>query len=190
MRGFLAYYLTPLVLAALSLGVMMLGETGFEALSYQRAAIVEGEVWRLLSGHWLHLGWGHLMLNLAGLILVWALFGQTLAGMQGVVVVLVVSVGLSLSLFVFHPELDWYVGYSGLLHGLFSAGAVIGLSLKTLRLVSAVGLILLIVKLTAETWAGASASWVVAEAHLLGALWGLLGCMHILIRNQKRGIRE
>ena len=67
MSRFLSCYATPLVLLALSAAVMGLGEAGFEALSYQRDRITSGALWRLLSGHWVHLGWAHLLLNLAGL---------------------------------------------------------------------------------------------------------------------------
>ena len=41
--------------------------------------IAEGEYWRLLSGHFAHLGYPHLALNLAGLLLVWLLVGRLYA---------------------------------------------------------------------------------------------------------------
>lgn len=174
MSRFLSCYATPLVLLALSAAVMALGEAGFEALSYQRDRITSGALWRLLSGHWVHLGWAHLLLNLAGLALVWALFGQVLAGLKSLALVLVISLGLSLSLLAFHPELAWYVGLSGVLHGLFASGAVIALHRPSLRLVAAIGLVLLAIKLTAEIWSDAAPVWVVTEAHFHGALWGIV----------------
>src|SRR5690606_7331879 len=48
------------------------------SLRYDRQAILDGEVWRLLSGNLVHLGWSHLWLNAFGLLLVWLLFGPLL----------------------------------------------------------------------------------------------------------------
>ncbi len=38
------------------------------ALEWSREGIPGGEYWRLLTGHWTHLGLNHLLLNLAGLL--------------------------------------------------------------------------------------------------------------------------
>jgi len=35
-------------------------------LRYERAAIAGGEVWRLVSCHFVHLGWAHCLLNVGG----------------------------------------------------------------------------------------------------------------------------
>lgn len=43
-------------------------------LCYERNAILDGELWRLFSGHVVHGGWEHLSLNLFALIIVWVLF--------------------------------------------------------------------------------------------------------------------
>lgn len=37
-------------------------------LEWSREGIPDGEYWRLLTGHWVHLGLNHLLLNLAGLL--------------------------------------------------------------------------------------------------------------------------
>ena len=41
---------------------------------YDRVLVLEGEVWRLVTGVWVHLTWAHLFMNLLGLALVLALF--------------------------------------------------------------------------------------------------------------------
>ncbi len=93
------------------------------ALRFERLAIIDdGQWWRLVSGHFVHLGWPHLWLNLAGCLLVWFLFRRDFRLVQWL------AGGRALS--VFHGRrfsasesaLQWYVGLSGLLHGLFAAG--------------------------------------------------------------------
>lgn len=45
-------------------------------LAYNPAEIRAGQWWRLLTGNVVHLGWMHLLLDGAGLVLVWVLFGR------------------------------------------------------------------------------------------------------------------
>ena len=60
-------------LSALALLAMLLPPEWQNLLEYQRRAIGEGELWRLFSGHLVHLGWEHLLMNLVGFWLIWAL---------------------------------------------------------------------------------------------------------------------
>src|SRR5690606_30285485 len=39
-----------------------------ELLRYEREAIFAGQLWRLLTGHLVHLSWTHLLLNILGLL--------------------------------------------------------------------------------------------------------------------------
>ena len=52
---------------------------GRELLRYDRFAIASGELWRLVSGHFVHLAWSHFALNAAALILVSYLVGTRFA---------------------------------------------------------------------------------------------------------------
>ena len=45
------------------------------ALEYRRAAVLHGQLWRLLTGSLVHLGWAHLLRDVTGLLLLWLLFG-------------------------------------------------------------------------------------------------------------------
>ena len=45
-------------------------------LRYERSAILDGELWRLLTGHLVHGNAWHLALNVAGMGLVALLFGR------------------------------------------------------------------------------------------------------------------
>lgn len=92
-------------------------------LPYDRAAIVtDGQYLRLLTGHFVHHDLAHLGWNLAGLALVAWLFAREFT-LRGWLAILVAStVAVDLGFLVFEPQLAWYVGFSGVLHGLMAAG--------------------------------------------------------------------
>ncbi len=163
------------VIGLCALAAQAAGPAARTVLRYQREAILDGQFWRLITGQLVHLGWSHLGLNLAGLALLTALFGPVLRSMAAVWTG--AFAGTALGLLVLEPELQWYVGLSGALHGLFAAGA--------LTLIARDGregwLLLgaLVLKLVWEQLAGplpGSESWtggpVVTAAHLYGALGG------------------
>ena len=150
-------------------------------LRYDRAAIAAGEFWRLLTGNLVHLGTPHLLLNAVGLVLVAGLVGAHLRlGAWGFVLV-VSSLAVTGGLWLAVPELQWYVGLSGVLHGLIAAGAAFGTASREERWFSVMVLLVLIAKLGWEQAAGAmpgsaeaAGGPVVVDAHLFGALGGLL----------------
>ena len=62
------------LLAAVLVLLGLTGRTGRELLRYERAAVLQGEYWRLLTGHLVHGSGQHLLLNAVGLGLIAALF--------------------------------------------------------------------------------------------------------------------
>jgi rhomboid family GlyGly-CTERM serine protease len=94
-------------------------------IDFDRNAIRTGEYWRLLTGHTLHLGWIHLGLNLAGLVLILALFWREWRSGNFWFAFLISLLFVNLGLWFFSPEVRWYVGLSGVLHGLLMAGAIL-----------------------------------------------------------------
>lgn len=182
----LGHWLIPLLLAGTALIVMMIGDGAAETLRYQRASILEGEVWRMLSGHLVHLGWHHLVLNLAGLLLIWALTGDTFADPAWWLLIVLCALSVALGLLMFNPELHWYVGLSGILHGLLLAGLVARLQTEGGSYVLLL-LVVLALKLTWEQLFGAMpgsesglGGKVVVDAHLYGALGGAVGAVLLL----------
>lgn len=112
-----------LVLVTIILGLT--GQAGHLALRYERAAIVENlEWWRLISGHFVHLGWSHLLLNLLGCLLVWFLFRRDYRLWHWFLILVVTIFSMDVGFIWLNPSLSWYVGLSGLLHGLFAAGLI------------------------------------------------------------------
>ena len=151
------------------------------ALRYDRAALAHGELWRALTGHIVHLGWMHLALNLAGLVLVSALVGASLSLAGWVLAFLLASVSISGGLWLFRPDVVWYVGLSGVLHGLLVAGAVTALRDPHERRFMLLVLVVVAAKLTWEQTVGPTPGTaalaggpVVVDAHLFGAIGGLV----------------
>lgn len=89
-----------------------------QGLRYEHAALSNGEVWRALTGHVLHLGWTHMALNLAGLWLCCLLAGRSMSGRQLLTRLLTLSLGVSALLYALSPQVSHYVGLSGVLYGL------------------------------------------------------------------------
>lgn len=116
--------------AVLGTGLMLvlqgLGEDVTLLLRYENTMAHTGEWWRLFSGHFIHLGWVHLMFNLAGLWVLTFIFHQGMSPIMLLVSTLLLAVGTSLGLLVYSPDVAWYVGLSGVLHGFVVMGALAG----------------------------------------------------------------
>lgn len=126
----LAAWGLPIAIAVIALAIGWLGDTGREVFRFDRPGIGAGQAWRLVSGHLAHLNAGHLLLNLAAMLLIWHLVRGYLDLRQWLLVVVASVAGIDAGLWFFEPRLDWYVGLSGLLHGLLAGGVVGGLRSK------------------------------------------------------------
>jgi rhomboid family GlyGly-CTERM serine protease len=179
----------PALLSVACLLAAASGPEGGAWLQYDRAAIASGQLWRLASGHIVHLGWPHLLLNLAGLLLVWLLVGAELSLGQWLQALLIVFAGTSAGLWLFDADLEWYVGLSGVLHGMLAAGlagAVLRGSVEAMLIGAAVG-----AKLAYEQISGplpgseqAAGGAVVVNAHLYGFVAG--GLAGLLMKRKVR----
>jgi rhomboid family GlyGly-CTERM serine protease len=174
-----AHWRLPLALALFSAIAAAFGTDAQEFLRYERAAIASGEIWRLVSGHLVHLGNPHLLMNLAGLLLVWLLVGRLYSTRDWLLAAAFSILAMDAGLWFLDPDIRWYVGLSGLLHGLLAAGAIGGFralpgeSVVIGALIAAkVGYEQLVGPLPgSESTAGGA---VVVNAHLYGALGGVL----------------
>lgn len=181
------FWLFPLAVFAIGALLATLGEAGRVALSYDRAAIAAGDVWRLVSGHLVHLGWAHFLLNGAGILLVWLLVGQVYSVRQWLIVMVATIVGIDLGFWFLYPALGNYVGLSGVLHGLLVAGLIAELPAR--RADTRLLLIGVLLKLIYEQFAGpipgsesTAGGNVIVDAHLYGAVSGAVVGALMLIR--------
>lgn len=150
-----------------------------ELLEYNRSDILAGQWWRILSGNFLHTNLAHLLLNIAGIVLLWALHGEYYSPRRFVLVITVCAIGTTLSLLYLTPQMHQYVGLSGALHGVFVWGA-----LNDIRRNVHTGWVLLAgitVKITFEQIVGPDEdiaalidASVAIDAHLFGAITGCL----------------
>jgi rhomboid family GlyGly-CTERM serine protease len=178
----IAHWRMPLVFAVVGAVAVAFGDAGREVLRYDRAAIADGEYWRLLSGHIAHLGFRHLLLNLAGLALVWLLVGRRYSTRHWILVAAISVLLMDAGFWFVDAGMRWYVGLSGMLHGLLLAGAIRGL--RSLPGESIVICTLLVAKLAYEQVAGplpgaeaAAGGAVVVNSHLYGAIGGALSTL-------------
>ncbi len=179
----------PLIFISIFLLLTLGGSDVRHWLRFDRDAILAGEVWRLFTCHWVHLGWTHTLLNSAAMGLVawllpkgrvyhWLLFW------------LFASAWTSLGVW-FDERTSLYVGASGVLHGVLLLAAWYSAWLDDLR--RYLMLIIISGKLIWEQslWyddahlADAIGGYVVVDAHLYGGIAASFILIGVLIRYLK-----
>ena len=184
---------TWLVIGALivfSLGVELGGDGGRELFRYDRTGLSSGQLWRLLTAHIGHLGWSHSIMNLLALGILGGLFGDLLRGRDWLLSGLIAALAIDAGLWWLRPEVQWYVGMSGVLHGLIIHGAL-AMVINGERL--GMGLLAgVLAKLAWEQWMGplpftesTAQGPVLVDAHLYGAVGGLVGAS-LCVRRGRR----
>lgn len=156
-----------------------------QVLKFDRQAVQAGEWWRLLSGHLVHLGWAHAVMNVAALWLVIGLFGRDSSPFRLGVLLLVPALAVDAGLWFAVPGLQWYVGLSGILHGLLAGLLLLEFARGERRYFWLIFLVS--VKITWETLYGplpftaeAAGGAVVVQAHAFGALGGVVAALLLM----------
>lgn len=184
----------PLLISALLILPMLLPVSWQDMLQYQRHGLQNGELWRLISGHLVHLSWGHLCMNLLGFWLIHLLFFSGRKNPAGTYLVglLLLTLTISAGLFLFSTSVDWYRGFSGVLHGLLIWALLVEIREHTLT--NILWLALLLTKLTWEQFSGPipgsetlAQGRVIVDAHLYG---GLSGALVWLLQNSAAKFRS
>jgi rhomboid family GlyGly-CTERM serine protease len=178
----------PLALAAVLVLMQWFAGPVWESVRYDRQAVLAGELWRLLTAHLIHSDFVHLGWNLAGLVLVAWLFGREFRAREWGLILLGSTVAVDLGFLLLEPQLDWYVGFSGVLHGLMAAGLCAWLWRSPDSMTALVATVFA-AKLTWEHFAGplpfTSGSLdlpVVHQSHSYGAVGGLVAAILLLWR--------
>jgi len=157
------------------------------ALEYRRT-VLAAEPWRLLTAHLVHAGWRHAGLNAMAWVATARLFAPELPPARQAALLAASALGTSLLLWLLAPQIAWYRGLSGALHGLFAAAAVLwlagahaapGAGPRRAQLGPALLLAAVWVKVLAEQLGGAhlvNQNWLgvaaVTQSHLFGAATG------------------
>lgn len=160
-----------------------------EQARYERSALAAGELWRLLTAHLVHLNTSHLAMNMVALGILVLLLDDCLDAAEWAVVMLAAALGIDAGLYWLAVSVQWYVGLSGILHGVLVAGA-----LNLVARADKVGFLLLVfalAKLAWEQWVGpmpfsetGTGGTVVVAAHLYGAIAGALAL--VLLKGVRR----
>jgi rhomboid family GlyGly-CTERM serine protease len=179
-------WLLGLTAAALVLPALA-GESGREWLRYERVGVLNGQYWRLITGHLVHGSLQHLLLNAVGLGLIAALFPREFSLGGWLLVLGASTVAIDLGFVFWEPQLQWYVGFSGVLHGALAAG-VLGWWRHESRALALALTAVLVGKLAWEQWQGAlplsGDMPVVVDAHLYGAVGGALAGAWLWLRSR------
>ncbi len=182
----------PIAIGCTLIVVQASGPELASAWRYERSVLVTHEWWRLLTGHLVHADFGHLGWNLFGVALVWWLFANQYTVTGWIAILLASTIAIDVGFLTLMPELEWYVGFSGVLHGMMAAGLLAWLVRARDPLTWLVAL-LFADKLIWEHLVGplplAARSMgmpVIHEAHTYGALGGLLAGALLLARQARR----
>ncbi|NNL94655.1 MAG: rhombosortase [Xanthomonadales bacterium] len=142
---------------------------------FESSALLGGELWRLVTAHFTHLSTSHLAWNTAT-FLVLLLWSSKLGKLdESLEFVAVAAPALSVLLLL--AGIDWYLGLSGVLHGL-----LVLLLLQSTAVIKWPGIALLVVKLWLQPrFDGVSTVQqslpVLHEAHWLGVALALGYCL-------------
>jgi len=172
-------YIVPLLIVCTSIVLYFMEPYSSQYLEYNVPAIQLGEHYRLLSGHLLHTNLIHLLFNVLGFILLWALHGDDYRPLECSLLFIGLCLCVSLMMYFLSSELTSYVGLSGVLHGIFAWGIVQDIRKKMLS--GYLLLIGLVLKVGNEQLYGAGTlmpdligASVAIQSHLYGAIMGVL----------------
>ncbi len=148
------------------------------------------EFWRLWTGHWVHVGWIHLLLNMLAFACLPFIFPQ-IKNKTYLILLIVLPPLISLSFYVLYPNIEGYAGLSGVLHGLYAFSAIVYLTQKDEGKFAILVLLLLGAKLWWEQHFGQIGTAkligtpVLVEAHLWGAIWASILAVSYLFLKHK-----
>lgn len=169
----------PLIVVLLSFFALVFN---VDNLHFERDLLLNGELWRGVTSHFLHTNINHFLLNISTVILLWALHGHYYTIVNYSVLFLVCAVTTTFGVYVYSPEITSYVGLSGVLHGVFIWGAF-----KDIQYKDKTGYVLLIgvvAKVIHEQLFGSSddiATLISANVAIDAHLWGMIGGIFVAV---------
>ena len=164
--------------AVIILLVALLQAIGPEYFRYQHDWISTGEIWRIVTAHWVHVGWLHLLLNGLGLVICVILTKPGWSIRRWLISSLTLAIGISIMLTLYNSVISDYAGYSGVLYGLYMLAAISLFSSD--RLVAGLVITAIVIKVLMEQFnfydfntSDIIGAHVVIDAHLYGLLMAI-----------------
>ncbi|OHU88116.1 MULTISPECIES: rhombosortase [Pseudoalteromonas] len=182
------YILPPLLLIVICALLMLID--AHSLLVFDRSQ-VEQQWWRIFTGQFMHTNWTHLALNVLGVVFIWILHAEHRSVSTYCWHIIFLALWTGIGIWLFCPDIRIYTGLSGLLHGVIVWGA-----LKDIQVGMKTGILLFVgiwTKLIWEQIQGPSPevgalidSTVAIDAHLIGAIGGLVLSVTLLREQLKR----
>ncbi|OKY25557.1 rhombosortase [Thalassotalea sp. PP2-459] len=174
--------LYPIALFLICILAFFLNEQYYQLFEFDRSSLEQGQLWRLLTSHMLHTNHLHLLLNLAALALLFLLHRRYYYRYEFPLLMFIAAIIVSVGVYYSSPELQRYVGMSGVLHALFIWGAIQDIKQK-----DHTGYLLLagvLIKVGYEQLFGASeqlANMIDANVAIDAHLWGIIaGIIYVI----------
>ena len=144
--------------------------------------------WGAITGHLLHYSWPHFLLNATGLMLWASIYGRQKHLLYWISITVFIMLVVDVGLFA-QANFSWYVGFSGVLHGLLVHGALLGEGIK--NPLNRVLLIALFIKIGTESVGllpdlsrTVTSIDTAYETHLYGLTGGLLSSLVLYLWHQ------
>lgn len=157
--------------------------------SFERNAIANGELWRIITAHLTHINWHHFNLNMLGAFFCLILFFNDFNAKHWFYSFLFISIFSSLCMLFIHFDHSRYVGFSDVLYGWMVIGilAIIEKETKTALLLALflIGKTIYEIVIDASPF-GNTQIIVARESHLYGAIGGLIYALVIMKRRPWR----
>ena len=159
--------------------MVLLQVIGPEYFRYDARLIEQGQLWRWLTAHLVHANWIHLALNLAGFALCVGITGVSWTIGQWLWRIVLLSAAISTGFYLWQPAMGWYVGFSGVLFGLYLLAAYA--TFKQQATISALLALFIIGKIAMEQFSSVNMTTedligvpVMVDAHLYGVSVAIL----------------
>lgn len=162
-----SFVIPPVVLAVILTGAMLMPADVRQALLLSRTDV---HWYTLITAQLLHHSWSHLALNLAGILLWWSLFAESVPRLRYWLLLPLVMVVSSFAELTLNNNFNVFAGFSGTLYGLFAYSGVI--ELRQRKLIGSLVLLALIAKLIFDFTYPHYAIGVAVNAHLGGVAMG------------------
>ena len=94
-----------------------------DTLYFHTQLIASGEYWRIITGHFIYTSWQHWLINTLGIGLFLLIFKPLKFSNHFLWLIIFLVGWISAGLLLFSEQLVWYVGFSGVLTGLYIYGA-------------------------------------------------------------------
>lgn len=105
-------FLAVIVVAAIAI---QCSATARAALQFERSGILSGELWRILTGNFVHYSWIHLITNVGAFVVIYLIVGR-----NAPIVTLLSAAATCIGVFMGAGEIQVYRGISGVCFGLIA----------------------------------------------------------------------